>query len=83
LEQLALTDELRAILDGSDVYAWDARHASHDDVIKRLGCAESAIYGLINLDRKAVRVVRGSQLHLSRAEAHPHLKKLGLKVVNE
>ena len=74
---------MRAILDATDVYAWNPTIASHDDAFKSLGLAETAIYAIMNVDRKAVRVVRGSQVQISRARAHPYIKKLGFEVVDE
>ena len=74
---------MRAILDATDVYAWNPTIASHDAAFKSLGLAETAIYAIIEVDRKTVRVVRGSQVQVLRARAHPYLKKLGFEVVDE
>ena len=74
---------MRAILDATDVYAWHPTIASHDAAFKSLGLAETAIYAIIEIDRKTVRVVRGSQVQVSRATAHPYIKKLGFQVVGE
>ena len=83
LEQLASGGEVRAILDATDVYAWNPTIAPHDDVLKTLGLPETAIYAIMNVDRKTVRVVRGSQVQISRARVHPYIRKLGFEVVNE
>jgi hypothetical protein len=83
LEQLASSGQVRAIFDVTDAYAWDPATASHDDGFKTLGLAETAIYAIMNVDRKTVRVVRGSQVQVARARAHPYIKKLGFQVVGE
>jgi len=82
-EQLASSGHVRAIFDASDVYAWDPMAAFHDDVFKSLGLAEIAICAIINVDRKTVRVVRGSQRKVSQARQHPYTKKLRYEVVAE
>jgi hypothetical protein len=74
---------VRAIFDVTDVYAWDPTTASHDNVFKTLGLDETAIYAIMNVDRKTVRVVRGSAIHVSRAREHPYIKKLRYEVVDE
>jgi len=74
---------VRAILDATDVYAWNPTIASHDAAFKNLDLAETAIYAIIDVDRKTVRVVRGSQVQISRARVHPYIRKLGFEVVNE
>ena len=83
LDQLASSGQVRAILDATDVYAWDPTTASHDHAFRSLGLDETAIYVIVNVDRKTVRVVRGSQVQLSRARVHPYIKKLGFEVVDE
>ena len=70
---------MRAILDATDVYAWNPTIASHDEGFKTLGLSETAIYAIMNVDRKTVRVVRGSQVHVAHARAHPYIKKLGFR----
>ena len=74
---------MRAIFDATDVYAWNPTTASHDEGFKTLGLSETAIYAIMNVDRKTVRVVRGSQVHVAHARAHPYIKKLGFEVVDE
>ncbi len=71
---------MRAILDAADVYVWDPAIASHDEMFKNLGLTETAIYAVIDVGRKAVRVVRGSQVQVSRARIHPYVKKLAFDV---
>ena len=74
---------MRAILDATDVYAWNPTIASHDAAFKSLGLAETAIYAIIDVDLKTVRVVRGSQVQVSRARVHPYIKKLAFEVADE
>ena len=83
LGQVASSGEVRAILDATDVYAWNPTIAYHDDVLKTLSLPETAIYAIINVDRTTVRVVGGSQVQVSRARVHPYIRKLGFEVVNE
>ena len=83
LEQLASSGQVRAIFDVTDVYAWDPTTAFHDDVFNSLGLDATAIYAIMNVNRKTVRVVRDSAIHVSRAREHPYIKKLRYEVVVE
>jgi len=74
---------VRAILDAADAYVWDPAIATHDQMFKSLALTETAIYAIIDVDRKTVHVVRGSQIQVSRARVHPYIKKLGFEVVDE
>jgi hypothetical protein len=83
LEQLASNGQVRAILDVRDAYAWDPTTAFHDAVFKSLGLDETAIYAIMDVGRRTVRVVRGSQVQVSRARVHPYIKKLAFEVADE
>ena len=83
LEQLASNGKVRAIFDVRDVYAWDPTTAFQHAVFKSLGLDETAIYAIMDVDRKTVRVVRGSQVQVSRARVHPYIKKLAFEVADE
>jgi hypothetical protein len=80
LEQVSSGGEVRAIFEATNLYAWNPRLASHDEVLKKMGIDESAIFAILNLDRKTVRVVRGSGLQGSRIRAHPYIQRLGFLV---
>jgi len=74
---------VRAILDATDVYAWNPTIASHDAAFKSLGLVETAIYAIMNVNQKTVRVVRGSRVQVSRARVDACIKTLGFEAVDE